>query len=196
MSEQDPPSPSSIPSTVDAIGQYWKIGAVTAAIMVALALLGVGLTTVDPSLARHYWMWLVPAYGVLCVGTAWFHPRPDGTPVLGPVVRQLGHWLAISGAVALDFWMKGAGQETGVAMGFNALLLLALGCVLAGVHLDWLFAPVGALLVVTLICIVKAEQYLWLLFVVAALVLVAIIVTARLWGRVSAGRSGTAAIGT
>jgi hypothetical protein len=199
MSEPHQPSPSSpsaAPSTAGAIGRYWKIGAIVAAIMVALAVLGVGLTTVDRGLARRYWMWLVPAYGLLCVVTAWFRPRPDGAPVLGSVVRQVAHWLAINGAVALDFWITGTGEVAGAATGFNALLLLALGCVLGGVHGDWLFALVGALLVVTLVCIVKAEQYLWLLFVVGALALVAIIVAARLWARAAGGRSGTLAVGT
>jgi len=195
MSQPGQPSQSSAASSVDAIGRYWKVGAVVAAIMVALALIGVGLTTVDRPLARRYWMWLVPAYGLLCVVTAWFRPRPGGAPVVGAVVRQLAHWLAISGAVALDFWMTATGEETGVATGFNALLLLAVGCVLAGVHLDRLFALVGVLLAITLVCIVKADQYLWLLFVVAALVLVAIVVAARLWGRFSA-RSATSAAGT
>ena len=45
--------------------------------MVGLAVLGVALTTVDRVLARRYWMWLVPAYGLLCVVTAWYRPRDD-----------------------------------------------------------------------------------------------------------------------
>src|SRR5262249_59162474 len=121
------------------------------------------------ALAWRYWMGLVPTYGVLCMTTAWFRSRQVGREKASAVVRQLAHWLAIAAAVALDFWMTGTGEEAGTATGFNALLLLAVGCVLAGVHLDWTFGLVGALLALALVCVVKAEQYLWVLVVAAAI---------------------------
>ena len=146
------------PGTLRAVGvgRSWKVAAVVASIMVVLAVIGVGLTTVDRPLARRYRMGLVPAYGVLCTATAWSRPRQDALGGLGAVGRQLAHWRAIGGAVALDFWMTGTGEETGAAAGFNALLLLAVGCVLAGVHLDWRFGLVAGLLALTLVSVVKA----------------------------------------
>lgn len=165
--------------------RHWRVGAAVAAIMVALALLGVGLTTIDRPLARRYWMWLVPAYGLLCVVTAWLRSRQDAALGLGAVARQVLHWLAIGGAVELDFWMSGTGQEAGAASGFNALLLLAVGCFLAGVHLEWFFMLVGALLALTLASVVKADQYLWLLFVVGALILLVIAAVSRLFSEPS-----------
>jgi len=143
----------------------WKIAGTAAAIMVVLALLGVGLATADVRFARDYWMALVPIYGLLCVFTAWKRERPGDRLVL----RQLLHWGAIAGAVALDFSIRSTGLETQVATGLNALMLLALGCFLAGVHLDWLFVPVGLLLTLTLVLVAKADQYLWLLLVASAL---------------------------
>jgi predicted PurR-regulated permease PerM len=82
------------------------------------------------------------------------------------VLRQLCHWLGIGVALSLDFYIRGSGEESGAGAGLNALLLLALGCYLAGVHFDWLFAPVGVHLTLALIILTKADQYLWLLFVV------------------------------
>jgi hypothetical protein len=146
--------------------------------MVVLALLGVGLATAEVRFARDYWMALVPVYGLLCVFTAWKRARPGEQLVL----RQLLHWAAIAGAVALDFSIRSTGVETQVASGLNALLLLALGCFLAGVHLDWLFVPVGLLLTLTLFLVAKADQYLWLLLVAAALPLAVWIVVKRVSG--------------
>jgi hypothetical protein len=123
-------------------------------------------------------MALVPVYGLLCVFTAWKRARPGEQLVL----RQLLHWAGIAGAVALDFSIRSTGQETQVASGLNALLLLALGCFLAGVHLDWLFVPVGLLLTLTLFLVAKADQYLWLLLVAAALPLAVWIVVRRVSG--------------
>ena len=124
--------------------RHWRIGAVVAAIMVGLVMVGLGLATASPSLAPRYWLWLVPVFGLLSVLTAWIG-SPD-SPRLGfrAVGRQLLHWLVIGGAVAFDFWLRGTGEEAGVTAGFDALLLLAVGCFLAGVHLEAIFALVGS----------------------------------------------------
>jgi hypothetical protein len=76
--------------------------------------------------------------------------------------------------------------ESQQTAGFNALLLLALGCFLAGVHLDWSFGLVGLLLALTLVCAAKAEQYLWLLFVVGVVVIGVLLLAWR-----SLGSEGT-----
>jgi hypothetical protein len=157
----------------------WKITAAVALIMVVLALLGIGLATTNPRLARNYWVSLVPIYGVLCVVTAWRRSQQSGERL---VLRQVLHWLGIAGFVALDFYIRGTGVETQVSAGLNSLMLLALGCLLAGVHLDWSFLFVGLLLTLTLFVVAKADQYLWLLFVVGALVIAALFAAHRVWG--------------
>jgi len=159
-----------------------KIGLGVAAVMVLLALIGVGLTTTNKAFAPNYWMALVPVYGALCVATAWVRSAGSASRHV-QVLRQLFHWLAIAGALLLDFTIRGSGEETGVAAGYNALLLLALGCFLAGVHLDWPFALVGMLLTATLLVVVRAEQYLWLIVVAGLLVIALIFVVWRVAGR-------------
>jgi hypothetical protein len=57
----------------------------------------------------------------------------------------------------------------------NAMLLLALGCYLAGVHFEWLFVLVGILLTLALLVVVKADQYVWLIFVVGGLAVAAML---------------------
>ena len=165
--------------TLSASRRFWKVGAVVATIMVILALVGVGLTTTYRSVALRYWMTLVPIYGLLCVATAWLRSQQDATFDFGAVIRQVVHWLGVGAAVALDFYVNSAGEKTGSASGLNALLLLAIGCFLAGVHLQWLFALVGALLALALICLVKVDQYLWLIFLVGGLLAVALFVSMR-----------------
>jgi hypothetical protein len=144
---------------------WWWRPAVVAGIMVVLALVGVALATANARLARGYWVSLVPVYGVLCTLVAWKRSQQSGEQL---VVRQLLHWLGIAGAVALDFYVPGIGLESQVSTGLDALLLLALGSYLAGVHLAWPFLGVGALLTLTLIVVAKAEQYLWLVLLVGA----------------------------
>jgi len=173
MSNQpaEPLPPPKIETAPYSIPRSWKVGMTVASVMVFLALLGVGLTTTNRAIAPKYWMCLVPVFGLLCVIAAWYRAK-QGEGGRVEIVRQIVHWLAIGAFLALDFYIRGTGEETGVAAGYNALLLLALGCFLAGVHLEWLFALVGLLLVGTLIVVVKADQYLWLV-VVAAIAIVA-----------------------
>jgi hypothetical protein len=149
----------------------WKLGFGAAIVMVVLALIGVGLSTGSRASAPKYWMALVPVYGLLCIVVAWYRSREGEC---GPIVilRQVLHWLIIAIAVWLDFYMRGVGEESGIAAGLNALLLLSIGCFLAGVHFEWLFTLVGTLLIVTLIVVVKADQYLWLVVLAGVLIVV------------------------
>jgi hypothetical protein len=157
------------------IHRSWKVAAVTSVIMVLLALIGVGLTTASSGAAPIYWISLVPVYGFLCVGTAWGCKKPDGGTDRSAILRQLLHWTGIAVALALDFFIRGAGAESGLAAGLNALLLLALGCYLAGVHLHRQFTGVAALLTLTLILGTKADQYLWMIFIVGGLAVAAML---------------------
>ncbi len=101
------------------------------------------------------------------------------------------HWLGIGVALGLDFLVRRSGEETGVAAGLNALLVLALGCYLAGVHLEWMFAVVGALLTLTLVIVAKADQYLWLIFVAGGITIAAMLVVRWMLHKSSA-KSGPA----
>lgn len=149
---------------------FWKFALVIGIIMIVLAMLGVGLTmTTNPSVARTYWIALVPVFGLLCVGVAIRHVRKGDHVDQSMIWRQLLHWVGIGVAIGCDFYISDTGEETRVAAGLNALLLLALGCYLAGVHLEWIFVLVGVLLTLIAILVAKADQYLWLVFVVGGL---------------------------
>jgi hypothetical protein len=156
------------------VHRSWKVAGVIAGIMVFLTLVGVALTTTSRSSAPPYWISLAPIFGVLCVGTAWFRHRHAAGLRREEVIRQILHWLAIAVALGLDFVVRNTGEETAKAAALNAMLLLALGCFLAGVHLEWHFAIVGVLLGLSMITVAKAEQYIWLTLVVVGLAVAAL----------------------
>jgi hypothetical protein len=197
-----PPKPTraEIREDLFPISRSWIIGTGVAVGMALLALLGVGLTTTSASIAPTYWISLVPIYGAACVGIAWARGRHRGGVAWSGVVRQVLHWVGIAIALGLDFLIRGTGEETGSAAGMNALLLLALGCYLAGVHLEWVFTLVGVLLTVALVIVTKAEQYLWLIFVVGAVTIALIIalrwLLARAHARKSLGAQASAPVAT
>lgn len=172
-------APSSRQSALFPIAGSWKMALIAGILMVLLALLGVGLTTTSRSAAPAYWVALVPIYGLICIATAAARVRQGETAARPAIARQVLHWVAIGVALALDFWVRGTGEETGAAAGLNALLLLALGCFLAGIHLDWLFTLVGVLLALVLVVVAKAEQYLWLIFVVGVVAILVMFAWSR-----------------
>jgi hypothetical protein len=171
------------------IARSWKIASIVGAIMVLLALLGVALSSASNSAAPVYWVSLVPIYGVLCLGIAWTRARQEERPVRPEVIRQLLHWLGIGVALALDFMVRGTQVETGKAAGLNALLLLALGCYLAGIHLEWIFTLVGVLLSLALIVVTQAEEYIWLIFIVGGLAVAAMLALQWRFGKAHSGHS-------
>jgi hypothetical protein len=157
----------------------WKVAMAAAVIMVVLALVGVGLSNADPRLVETYWICLVPIYGLLCVAAAW--RKASKVYSSKAILTQFLHWLGIALAVGVDYWVRGSSVETGTAAGLNAMLLLALGCYLAGVHLEPLFAVVGVVLSLIIIVVAKFDQYMWLIFVVGAAAIVAMIIFERLF---------------
>jgi hypothetical protein len=192
------PAPAAIPLEVDVDGQKRfsihrsrTIAAAVTVSMVLLALVGVGLTTANSSFAVTYWVSLVPVYGILCVCTAWLRAGAEGRRDRVAVIRQGLHWLAIAIALGLVFFIRGTGEETAEAAGLNALLVLAMGCFLAGIHLERLFAVVGVFLTLTLVVVTKADQYLWLIFVVGGITITAILLLR--WLMVSVVRKSAAA---
>lgn len=144
----------------------WKIATYVAIAMVLLALLGVSITTANPEFATTYWMILVPVYGFLCMWTAWRRSVASGAPDRPAVIRQIWHWVGVMFAMGLDFFIRRTGEESALGAGMTALLLLALGCYLAGVHLERLFVTVGLLLTLALFVVAKADQYMWLVYVI------------------------------
>lgn len=162
----------------------WRWGTVVAVIMIVLALIGVALTSSNWHHATNYWIWLAPVYGILCIGTAWRRGSEGIKNDMSTVMQQILHWLGIGVAMFLEFTVRSSGVETAQAAAFNALLILALGCYLAGVHLEGSFMIVGMMLTLIMVLIDKAAQYQWIIFVAGGLLLVAMIGWARIRRRI------------
>lgn len=136
---------------------------IMAGTMALLGLVGTAVTIADVAWARGYWLTLVPIYGALCVLAAWYHTGH----FTGSVMRQILHWLSVAAAIALDFALLRRGEQAATGAGLSSLLILALGCLLAGIHLEWLFAVVGLLLLAIFTVVSVASQYMTIAFLIA-----------------------------
>ena len=150
-----------------------SVAAGLAVVMILLALVGSGLTLANVSWAEKYWLYLVPVFGIICTIAAWFHTRT----IDRAVIRQILHWCAVGLTIVVDFnFMQRSGQQTPVATGLSSLLILALGCLLAGIHLEWMFAFVGLLLLATAIFVSVAQEYMALVMLIGLILIAAILV--------------------
>ena len=153
---------------------------VVAAIMTVLAVVGTMVTLADATWAGRYWLFLVPIYGLLCIATVWYRHGVYGETV----GLQILHWAAVALAIAVDFaFLQGSGQQTATGTGLSSLLILALGCLIAGIHLEWLFCLVGLLLLLIVVIVAVAQEYLMLVFVAAVVVLAVVLAAPRLTRR-------------
>lgn len=140
--------------------------------MIALAVIGTGITIADAASARRYWLFLVPVFGVMCIVSAWYHYGFSSDKA----IKQLLHWTAVGVAIILDFaFLQGSGEQTAAATGLSSLLFLAIGCMLAGIHLEWSFAVVGFLLFVIFIVVALAQEYLIFVMGVGALLVLIVL---------------------
>ena len=182
----DPNHPPATPGTLG-VPRTWRFASIVAGIMILLALLGVGLTTSNSKIGPAYWMSLVPIYGLFCVWTARARTGSGSKAML----RQVFHWVGVAVAIGIDFAIRGSGEESGTAAGLSALLILALGCFLAGVHLEWLFVVVSVFLTLALFVVYKAQEYVWYFVAVGLLAVVAMAFLPRMLepGRSAGGKS-------
>ena len=181
--------PSPIPtiaperSTVTIGGVSVTVAAMFAVAMIVLALIGAGATLANVSWAEKYWLWLVPVFGIICTLAAWMRTGTlDRT-----VIRQILHWVAVGVTIAIDFsFFRRSGEQTSIATSLSSMLLLALGCLLAGIHLEWSFALVGVLLLATAIVVAVAQEYMALVIVIGLLLIAVVLIGqhfARKWMR-------------
>lgn len=165
---------------LDRPGVPTTVAVVVAAIMTLLAILGTAVTLADATWAGRYWLLLVPVYGLLCIVTAWYR-RGVYTDTVG---RQVLHWAAVAAVIGVDFsFLQGSGEQTATSTGLSSLLILALGCVIAGIHLEWLFALVGLLLMAIVVFVAVAQEYMALIFLVGILVLAVVVAAPRVMRR-------------
>jgi hypothetical protein len=174
------PAPAPTPAPAEKSRVPTTPAAIVAAIMTVLAVAGTMITIADATWAGRYWLFLVPVYGLLCILTVSYRRGVYGETV----GLQILHWAAVALAIAVDFaFLQGSGQQTATGTGLSSLLILALGCLIAGIHLEWLFTLVGLLLMLIVVMVAVAQEYLMLVFVAAVVVLAIVLAAPRLTKR-------------
>jgi hypothetical protein len=107
--------------------------------LIALSIVGIGITDFSPADSYKYWVAMVPIFGGACLILEWSRARGKGAKWTAMLRTQLLHWIGLLVAVRLVFEMLHKGRLDNENTGLVILLLLALSTFIAGIHLGWRF---------------------------------------------------------
>ena len=136
-------------------------------VLAVLVMIGLFLANVNQPRARFYWTAMFPIFGIVSVWHELHRPDRGDQPAWKMIVREALHWLGPIVAVRIIFLQLSRGQMDADADALATLLILAVTCFLAGVHLDRTFYWVSAVLAFAVVIGTEVEAYLWMLAVVA-----------------------------
>jgi hypothetical protein len=139
-----------------------------------LVMIGLFLTNVSHLHARYYWSAMFPIFGIVCLWHEMVGPSADPIPMWKRILRQVLHWLGPIVAVQIIFLQLARGQMDADAVALVTLLILAVTCFMAGVHMDRSFYWISAALAFAAVIGTEVEAYLWML---AAIAIVAMAIT-------------------
>ncbi len=151
-------------------------------VLIALSIIGIGITDFSPADSYKYWVAMVPLFCGACLILEWSRVRGKGYKWTTILRTQLLHWAGLLVAVRLVFEMLHKGRLDNENTGLVILLLLALSIFLAGIHLGWRLCLVGGFLGAALVAATYLEEYVWILVIIAAVILAIVFLLKRFTG--------------
>ena len=169
---------SSTPVSKDApvkkggVHRYLGIYEIVIIVLIALSIIGIGITDFSPADSYKYWVAMVPIFCGACLILEWSRVRGKGFKWTTILRTQLLHWAGLLVAVRLVFEMLHKGRLDNENTGLVILLLLALSVFIAGIHLGWRLCLVGGFLGAALVAATYLEEYVWVLVIIGFAVLI------------------------
>jgi hypothetical protein len=160
----------STPAQETLSGFHHKLQFAALCAMLALALVGVWLSEAQGEGARGYWMLVVFIYASLGIFRSTRKARSLGRPVMKMIGRELLHWAVLLVFMCILLFLEHRALINRQITSQVALLLLALGCCLAGIHFDWLLLVMGIALTGMVVAVVSLEQYSGVMWLVVCLI--------------------------
>jgi len=174
---KDAPATTVAPASSDWTGRF-EAGLLRRLLVVGvlsvLVMIGLFLTNVSHLHARYYWSAMFPIFGIVSLWHELVGPNSNPGPLWKRVLRQVLHWLGPIVAVQIIFLQLARGQMDADSVALVTLVILAVTCFMAGVHMDRSFYWVSAALAFAAVVGAEVEAYLWML---AAIAIVAVAIT-------------------
>jgi hypothetical protein len=126
--------------------------------MLALALVGIGVTEIKHSGGKYYWMFLVLVYAGIGIAMAWQRAKSKSQPIWPMIRNQVLHWLGALVAINIVLLFETGDIASRGAAADYSLLILALSCYLAGIHFNWSYLLLGGVLAIIAIGLGYLDQ--------------------------------------
>src|SRR5262245_523417 len=134
------------------------------AIILVLTLVGVAYTSITRRPTIAYWEFLVPVTAAVCIWSGW-HSAHDHKAKIRLIWAQAVHWLAFFAAMNLLLLPNVQNMLNADATGLAILLLLALGTIVAGVHIpEWKICLLGLVMALFVPAIAWIEEAALIVF--------------------------------
>jgi hypothetical protein len=140
-------------------------------VLMALAIIGVGMTYFYPDRSYRYWLAIVPVFGVACLSLEWARLKSKGKGFWPIIKDQFYHWSGVLVSVYLVYLLFNAQQLNNQNAGLVVLLVLALATFLAGIQLGWRLYLLGGFLWLVLLMAAYLTGYLWVLILGGTLIM-------------------------
>lgn len=129
--------------------------------LIVLSIGGIAIMDFRADYGVWYWLIMTAVFGGVSLGMSW-KPAARLGITAKHLLRQQGlHWLVTLVAIGLVFLMQWSLKLDPKLAGLCSLLVLAMACVLAGIHFEWRLAVVGAVLAATFVASVLAADFFW-----------------------------------
>ncbi len=149
-------------------GSNWKVRLGVLCTMLVLALVGMGLTQASETGAWEYWLFVVCVYAGLGLWRSARSSKQSGKSIGKGLGRELAHWGTLICFLSVLLLLERREIINRDSASYFALMLLALSCCMAGVHIDWMLMVVGVVLTIMLVALATLEQLtavLWTIMV-------------------------------
>jgi hypothetical protein len=167
-------APAPAPEWMSRLGEGLLLRLLIVGALCVLVMIGLFLTNVSHLHARYYWSAMFPIFGIVCLWHELAGSGGDPVPVWRRILRQVLHWLGPIVAVQIIFLQLARGQMDADSVALVTLVILAVTCFMAGVHMDRSFYWVSVALAFAAVIGTEVEAYLWML---AAIAIVAVAIT-------------------
>ncbi|MDB4673351.1 hypothetical protein OAF27_00925 [Verrucomicrobiales bacterium] len=149
-------------------GVPWKRELYMLGGMMAIALGGMALCQASEPVAWEYWIFAVVAFCGAGIYTSSSKARRRGLPIRPIVIKHLLHWAGLLFILKVMVIMERLQFLDRQSAADASLLLLALACYLAGIHLNKMFlflSVVIAVMVVVLVTLLEYAMLIWFIMI-------------------------------
>ena len=147
---------------------------VVLAVLLLMATIGLVVTNVGSPYAFHYWVAMLPLFGVAALWEE-LRRRPSGAGLGPAVLRIVAHWAGPLVGLWIVFRFLDRSQIDGQAAGLLALLVLVLACFYGGIYGGPMWLVVALFLAAGIVFALELAPYLWLLLVLGGLLVVGLV---------------------